>query len=118
MDLVLLCLKKMVPLIDTTNDPQTFLETAATIYEGTPTNDRGFRPYFRECCPAMLVGFEKNYQQRWAVLEKYLRAGGDLAVDIFQAYRAFFKSRKLCKPTLRNFYEITGAPLIPLNLAR
>ena len=87
-DLLALCLKNSIPLIDLTADPETFLEIAAQIYQGSPASDKVFGPYFRDYCPAMLMGFGKAIKNGYRVVNG---GGVGLAIDIFQAHREFYR---------------------------
>lgn len=97
-NLLVLCLEKMVPLINLTTDPQSFLKIAATIYRKTPDSDKVFRPYFRDYCGAMLIGFGENKRNGYRMVDEYISEEGDLAIDIFRAYRGLYQIQQILEP--------------------
>ena len=97
-DLLDLCLKKMGPFIDLTSDPGSFLWIARIIYDKTLASDKVFRPYFRDHCPAMLMGFGKDKKNGYRVVNEHISEGGDLAVDVFEAYRDLYRIQEILEP--------------------
>lgn len=114
--LLVLCLEKMVPFINLTTDPQSFLRIAAIIYRKTPDSDKVFRPYFRDYCGAMLIGFGENKRIGYRMVDEYISEEGDLAIDVFRAYRSLYQIQRILEPDSGTYWVDPSVTVDPAKM--
>ncbi|KAL8831246.1 MAG: hypothetical protein Q9191_000966 [Dirinaria sp. TL-2023a] len=86
-----LVLKKIASCIDIETNPEGFFKLAAIIYDGTPVSEGIFREYFREYCVAAVQELVKKDGEGMEFLDARTAEGGELTVEIFQAWRRLWR---------------------------